>query len=102
MNRTRRLSNYNQSWCSPRKKEIDRFLTPRWPQQSTGLSRYKNAINAFFSELNAQALLNTTPASAHLDINLNAIPQMEDITAEPITPLSVDMPDYAGYLYTYL
>ena len=102
MKNTRQPKNHQKMWQFMRKKELDAFLTPKPQPQSTGLSRHRNAINAFFSELNAQVLPDTIQANAHLDINLNAIHQMAAITAEIIAPLFVDMPDYAGdYIHIF-
>lgn len=99
MKRTRQPKNHQKMWQFVRKKELDAFLNPKPQLQSTGLSRHRNAINAFFSELNAQVLPDTTQVNAHLDINLNAIHQMEAITAEILAPLFVDMPDVLDSFY---
>lgn len=95
MKKTRQPKNHQKMWQFMRKKELDVFLNPKPQPQSTGLSRHRNAINAFFSELNAQVLPDTVQENAHLNINLNAIRQMAAITAEVIAPLVVDMPNYS-------
>lgn len=74
-----------------RKKELDAFLNLKPQLQLIGFSKHRNAINAFFSKLNAQVLPDTIQANVHLDINLNAIHQMAAITAEIIAPLFVDI-----------
>lgn len=96
MKKNRQSKNHRKMWQFMRKKELDAFLNPKPQPQSTGLSRHRNAINAFFSELNVQVLPDTIQANAHLDISSNAIRQMAGITAEIIAPLFVDMPNYSG------
>lgn len=75
MKKNRRQKN----WQFLRKKEIDKFLIPKQPPPSTGISNDKNVINAFFNTLNVQARLDTTQDNAHLGTALSVIRQMVDI-----------------------